>query len=270
MNVMDKFLLGAAGIAAYPPGATFGPRLLFDFEFLWLIAGSASCDFDGQRFEAPTGSILLGRPGMTDQYNWDTQQRTLLAFFHFSFDYSEGDWPQLKTWPILRPVAFEDVLPTMFRYVIGLARSDNPGKEVLIEAAIALMLRGFLTGHSAVLLEPHQDLPDAVQKALIAIRDALAQDPVKPVTLPALARAAHISPEYLCRLFRRHLNLGPLECAGLARLERAASLLVRSNLTVKQIADAVGCSRSWASRVIARFTREGPAGLVDGRENNGT
>jgi transcriptional regulator GlxA family with amidase domain len=45
---------------------------------------------------------------------------------------------------------------------------------------------------------------------------------------------------HLCRLFRRHLNLGPLECVGLARLERAASLLVRTNLPVKQIADVTG------------------------------
>jgi len=41
-------------------------------------------------------------------------------------------------------------------------------------------------------------------------------------------------------LFRRYLNLGPLECAGLARLERAASLLVRSNLPIRAVADTVG------------------------------
>lgn len=240
MNVMDKFLLGSTGVAAYPPGATFGPRLLFDFEFLWIITGSAKCSFDGQCIEAPAGTVLLGRPGMTDRYDWDTQQRTLLAFFHFSYDYSEGDWPELKTWPVSRRIGEEDILRTLFRYVIGLARTDKPGKEVLLESAVALMLRSFLTDSSAVLLEPHQDLPEAIQKSLKAIRKAMATDPVTPVTLPGLARAAHVSPEYLCRLFRRHLNLGPLECAALARLERAASLLVRSNLAVKEIADAVG------------------------------
>ncbi len=237
---MDKFLLGAAGITAYPPGTTFGPRLLFDFEFLWIIEGSAKCNFDGASFDAPADMVMLGRPGMTDRYDWDTRQRTLLAFFHFSFDYSEGDWTPLSQWPIFCPMASEDILRPLFRYVIGLARSNVSDKEVLQEAAVALMLRSFRTGQSAVLLDPHQDLPDAIQKALKAIREALAQDPVPPITLQGLAQAAHVSPEYLCRLFRRHLNLGPLECAGLARLERAASLLVRSNLSIKEIADAVG------------------------------
>lgn len=239
---MDKFLLGAAGIAAYPPGATFGPRLLFDFEFIWLITGSAKCQFNDHLIDAPAGTVLLARPGMTDRYDWDTKERTLLAFFHFSFDYSEGDWPALKDWPVVRKLDSEDILPTLFRYVIGLARTDQPGKEVLIEAAVALMVRGFLTGKSAVLLEPHQELPEAIQKALAAIRESMATDPVRPVTLKALAKAAHVSSEYLCRLFRKYLNLGPLECAGLARLERAASLLVRSNLSIKEIADAMGFS----------------------------
>jgi AraC-like DNA-binding protein len=237
---MDKFLLGAAGVATYPPGGTFGPRLLFDFEFLWIMEGSAKCNFDGQVFDAPAGTVLLGRPGITDRYDWDTHRRTILAFFHFSFDYSEGDWPPLNQWPILRTMALEDILRTLFRYVIGLARTNIPDKEVLLEAAVALMLRSHLNGQSAVLLDPHQRLPDAIQKALKAIREALAQDPTPPITLKSLAQAAHVSPEYLCRLFRRHLNLGPLECAGLARLERATSLLVHSNLAIKEIADAVG------------------------------
>jgi AraC-like DNA-binding protein len=240
MNVMDKFLLGAADIAAYPPGATFGPRLLYDFEFIWIITGSAHCRFNDEPVTAQVGSVLLGRPGMTDRYDWDTQERTLMAFFHFSFDYTEGDWPEMRQWPILRQTKSEDVLPTLFRYVIGLARSDKAGKEVLLESAVALMLRSFISGDSAVLLEPQQDIPEPIQKALKAIREALEKEPIETVTLADLSKAAHVSPEYLCRLFRRHLNLGPLECSGLARLERAASLLVRSNLSVKEIADAVG------------------------------
>ncbi|MCC6682630.1 MAG: AraC family transcriptional regulator [Phycisphaeraceae bacterium] len=239
-TVFDKFLFSTAGIAAYPPGATFGPKVLFDFEFLWIITGSARCRFDGQVFDAPTDTVLLGRPGMTHEYDWDTRQRTLHAFFHFSFDYSEGDWMPLSSWPILRPMSADDLLRPLFRYVIGLAQSNVPNKEVLLEPAVLLMLRSFRTGYSAVLLSPHQDLPAAVQMALFAIRESLIRNPVPPITLANLAKAAHVSPEYLCRLFRRHLHMGPMQCAGFARLERAAAMLIRSNLLINEIADAVG------------------------------
>ena len=37
----------------------------------------------------------------------------------------------------------------------------------------------------------------------------------------------------------------------------------------RSIAEAVGCSRSWVSRVVERFREEGMAGLTDRREDNG-
>jgi len=237
---MDKFLLSAAGVAAHPPGTTFGPRVLFDFEFVWIIEGSVRCRFDGQDFDAPPDTALLGRPGMTDAYDWDTQKRTVHAFFHFSFDYSEGGWTPLSQLPILRPMSADDLLRPLFRYVVGLAQSNVPDKDILLESAVLLMLQSFRSGHSTVLMNAHENLPDPVRKALVAIRQALDRDPVPPITLANLAKAAHVSPEYLCRLFRRHLHMGPMQCAGLARLERAAALLIRSNLLINEIADVVG------------------------------
>ena len=240
LATVDDLIVGHAGIAAYPPGAKFGPRLLHDFEFVWIIDGHAAANFDGQAVDAPAGTVLLGRPGITDQYDWDSTRRTIQAFFHFSFDYSTPGWLPLKDWPLHRQMASEDILRPLFRYVVGMAQNQTAAQSPLLEATVTLMLRAFLANQTAVALEPFEHLPPAIQKTLHAIRQALAHDPPVPITLKALARAAHVSPEYLCRLFRRHLNLGPLECAGLARLERAASLLVRSNLPVKQIADTVG------------------------------
>ena len=238
--LMDDLLLGQSGIAGYPPGATFGPRLLYDFEFIWIIEGSAKVELDEHRFVAPPGAVLLGRPGMTQRLDWDVRTRTIHAYLHFSFDYSAPGWPPLNQWPVVRQIASEDVLRPLFRYVIGLAHGTPAATPQLMESAVTLMLQSFLSGRTAVVPEPHEDLPPAVQKSLAAMRQALAQDPPAPLTLTRLARAAHVTPEHLCRLFKRHLNLGPLECAGLARLERAAALLVRTNLPVRQIADATG------------------------------
>ena len=240
LNPMDNLLVGSAGIAAYPPGATFGPRLLYDFQFLWIIEGNIAANFDQKKISALPDTILLGRPGMTDRYDWDRERRTILAYLHFSFDYSAPEWPPLKEWPLVRRITSNDILRPLFRYAVGLAQSSIPDRDQLLESTVTLMLHSFLSGQTAVAPEPFGKLPGAVEKALAAIRRALAQDPPLPITLEELARTAHVTAEHLCRLFRRHLNLGPLECAGLARLERAASLLVRSNLAVKEVADATG------------------------------
>ena len=80
----------------------------------------------------------------------------------------------------------------------------------------------------------------SVERALEAIRDAVYQTKPGRLSLADLAGNAHVTPEHLCRLFRKHLALGPLECLRLARLQFAATLLSRSNMAVKEVADASG------------------------------
>ena len=46
-------------------------------------------------------------------------------------------------------------------------------------------------------------------------------------------------------------------------------LLADQQLSRPRIAEAVGCSVSWANRVIGRFRKFGPASLHDGRADNG-
>ena len=89
---------------------------------------------------------------------------------------------------------------------------------------------------------PEGGAADPVEKVLRLIRDISLKEPSPSITLTQLARVAHVTPEHLCRLFRQSLDLGPLECVRLARLERAATLLGRSNLAIKQITQSTGFS----------------------------
>jgi len=66
------------------------------------------------------------------------------------------------------------------------------------------------------------------------------QDPPERLSLTELSKAVHTSPENLCRLFQKSLQLGPLEYAKLVRLDRAANLLRRTNQSLKQIAASTG------------------------------
>ncbi len=67
------------GFANYPPGATFGPRLLTDYEFVWMTEGDAQYRWGAQDVDAPQGTVLLGRPGVTDFFQWDARRPTQTA-----------------------------------------------------------------------------------------------------------------------------------------------------------------------------------------------
>ena len=209
-----------------------------DYEFVWIIEGHAVAYYDQQRIEAPPGSLLLCRPGMTDRYEWALDSRTIHAFFHFNFQSPRSGWPSIDSWPLIRQLPPDDIVRPLFRYVLAVHSVAEPLRSALLLPCVDLMARSFVSGKMATLLEPHSSFPPPVEAALKLIRENTFQEPSPPLNLQRLARAAHVTPEHLCRLFRRTLRRSPLECLRIARLERAATLLARSNLAVKQIADS--------------------------------
>ena len=228
------------GAVVYPPGATYGPAQLSEYEFVWIIEGDSMAYFDGQPLNAPAGTILLAHPYMTQRYEWAQLTRTVHAYFHFDFDSPAPPWPAPLGWPLVQTAPADDVLRPLFRYMLALVGQPEPLRSTLLTPCADLMVRSFVTGKQRLEAEPRTELPLPVEKTLEFIREAARRDPAPAIALADLARAAHVSPEHLCRLFRRSLNLGPLECLRLARLERAAALVGRSNLTFKEIAGTTG------------------------------
>ena len=64
--------------------------------------------------------------------------------------------------------------------------------------------------------------------------------PQRPWTLEHFAAAVDLSPSYLLRLFTRSTGVPPLKYLARWRLERAATLLVRSELAISDVAFEVG------------------------------
>ena len=64
----------------------------------------------------------------------------------------------------------------------------------------------------------------------------------KHFTLSELAKSVNLTPEHLCRLFKRELGMSPFRYLKLCRLQHACVLLETSHLSVKQIMFIVGYS----------------------------
>ena len=236
---------GGAGITTYPPGATFGPRILKEYEFVWIIEGASTANLDGRRLDAPPGAIILSRPGMTDYYEWAERTRTIHAYFHFRCDPLPPPWPDPSRWPLVEIMPSEDVLRPLFRYALMLLREPRAVRLPLLVPCVDMMVRAFVAGKTGLLAEPKENVPPPVEKAFDFIREAARRDPPATVALADIARAAHVSPEHLCRLFKSNLNTTPQECLRLMRLDRAAALVARSNLTFKEIAETTGFANAF-------------------------
>jgi transcriptional regulator GlxA family with amidase domain len=91
-------------------------------------------------------------------------------------------------------------------------------------------------------------------------RDLMDRHYAEPLDVPALARAALMSPGHFSRSFRAAFGETPYGYLMTRRVERAKALLRRGDLTVTEVCFAVGCTSlgSFSSR-FARLVGESPS-----------
>ncbi len=234
MSELDVTLPTGSGVATYPPGASFGPRRMRDWEFVWLLEGDAEYVWGETVAAAPEGSVVLCRPGATDSFRWDTHKRTRHAFFHFQVLHGPDDWAD---WPLVRGPEDDDVLRPLFRHVLTW---QDRGDPEMTRLTILTMLAAFRTGQRATGSIGREAWPPAVERACAFIAERLDADPAAPLPLPVLAAVACVTPEHLCRLFKATLGRSPAAAVRFARLDRAAVVLARSNYTVGEVAALYG------------------------------
>lgn len=234
-------------LADYPAGATYGPRRLQDYEFVWLLRGSAQWTVVGPATEPdeqaapPTthllraGQLALSRAGAIDSYQWDPQMDSTHAYVHFRL--RTADLGDERDWPAVRSLAAWPVLSGICSYLLDLAIQPSPAARRRIDHLVGVLLDVFVAGP---VIEIEDALPAQLAVLVDGVRDAWGREGVRIVTTDELAAAGNVSAGHLFRLFREHFGCGPARALELIRLSRAATALQRSNATIADIAHRSG------------------------------
>lgn len=118
-----------------------------------------------------------------------------------------------------------------------------------------------------------------VERALSWYTEHLARNP----SVKEVAEVIHVSPSHLRRLFAEVRQASPKELFRRVRIEKAQDLMGRTNLTLDEIAGPCGYASAshfcrdykathhftpstWRRRLIDRFTRPLPAGIIPVRQ----
>lgn len=232
------------GVASNPPAATFGPRVLLDYEFVWMIEGEATYRRGHEQIAVPRGSVVLCRPTQGDErdaFDWDRRRRSRHGYVHFDVAELPAGFPPPEDWPWTRALADGDIWRPLFLHLRTLASLPaEAGTEPLARQALGYLLAIFVRGHTAAGPLPAPDWPEPVRAATRHYTTKLEADPSAKVTLGELAEAACVTRAYLCRAFKRSTGRAPLAAVREHRLDRALAMLTRSNEPVAQVALACG------------------------------
>jgi AraC family transcriptional regulator len=233
-------------VADYPSRATFGPRRLMDYEFVWILRGSAiwtvrEVDFDDsfvgeQRYQLQPGMIGLARAGTVDSYQWDEFRTSTHAYVHFGIT-DAGELGTESAWPATRIMSGRPILEGICAYLLELAGQQTIRARNRSDQLVGLLLDLFVNGP---LQQPDRVLPAPLTALIEHVRLTWAKSGMRIVGAGELAVAASVSEGHIFRLFREHLGCGPARAFELVRLARAAVSLQRSNATISEIADLSG------------------------------
>ncbi|HTL53791.1 MAG TPA: AraC family transcriptional regulator [Planctomycetota bacterium] len=235
-----NFDFHGGGWATLPPGSTFGPRKLKDYEFLWVLEGRIRVKLDDWTSELEPGSVVLARDGMIDYYDWDPERQTRCVYLHFYFAPVDVLDPPPNEWPKVRHLPDGDVIRPLIQHVMWMLDARRTGGREQLHQAMRLLMMAYIAGDVHTRAETARELPEPVHRVFQFAQARFARDELASPTLSQLAEAAGVSEGYLCRLFRQAVGYGPLTALRLMRVDRAATILAESNLKVQEVAALTG------------------------------
>jgi len=234
-------------VVDYAPAATFGPRRLRDYEFVWVLRGSASWTVDDGTDRAPKsarlvpGTLALSRLGTVDSYHWAADRKSTHAWVHFDLA-DPASLPDPASWPTTRSLVDNPVLSGLCDYLVDLGTRPSAAARRRTDELVALLLDLFVTGPLA---DDGPVLPPHVDAAVSHVRVRWENDGLCIVDVADLAAAARVSAGHLFRTFRSAYGCGPARALELVRLSRAAVALQRSNAPLAEVARHTGFANAY-------------------------
>lgn len=241
--------LGHHGRVRTEPGWRLGEKwnaLLKDCD-LWVVwggRGSVRLDAAGTRSLAlRPGVCLWMRPGGLYLADHDPKHPLGVTYVHFELEERRrGTWravPRRQLPPEVFELADLEYVEAVLRRVRHLANRKEPAAQTLATNLFQGLLMDLESG---LLQAPVADHVTAQVHRRVCSEWAqrLREELPDARALSGLVRQSGYHPDHFARLFRQATGESPRDFVVRARLEKAAMLLRESELTVTEVAEALG------------------------------
>ena len=230
------------------PGWFWHSRPLGDHLLWCVLDGVGEMTFAGRVGQLGPGSCAVFQPGDAPVARHDPHRRLLVFGMHFDTD-APGDLPPPG------PVRVQD-LTLLDALARRCDRSHRRGGEMgARHSRLCLEHLLFLLREEAT-----ADALGPVEAQLDTITEAMRQDPGRRWAVAELARRAALSRAQFTRRFTAYTGLTPGRYLTRVRLVRAGELLTETNMSVTQIAAALGyVDVAYFSRQYKRHTGRPPS-----------
>lgn len=245
-----------------------GPRVIFDYEIIYLAEGEIDLMVEEKHYHVTPGSFILLRP--KQRHSFLSVGKELVHQPHVHFDLVEDEnspqvYVSFDDLPDIAPENYhlfrEDTLDEFYPNIPPVLHLDNAKsinsllmmiireKEERVVFSEELVNGLFIQMFSLMLREismknisaEKQQSNDRVDNNLAQqVREYLNNNLNRDISLDDLVESIHISKYYLCRQFKQVFGVSPIQYHLDSRISRAKQLLVTTDLSISTIAEMVG------------------------------
>ena len=237
LNITDIRCRGDYGAWRCPPGTAARMRLR-GYEFVWVREGGGLCRIADKTYNATAGDVLLLRPGQIVTWEFNASAPAVLCCFSFNASVPSW-WPAPEEWPVKRHVPARDILRPLFEYVVTQAQKRDDSMLPALVAIIEMIVVTFLRGPMNRDLEVAANYPQPMHRILQWLGQFMSLTPDRKVTLEDLASISGVCSTHLCRIFQKHMGIGPLEFIYVVRITKSLVGL-KAGLSVEEVARKFG------------------------------
>lgn len=228
-------------------------RLIVDHELVLIRRGAGSASIGDSTFRFDEGALLLIPPFVPHGIMQDLVDSAEHIAVHFDLSPSV---PRASTrlrerqpydvsiahcdpFPSRRLVPVGSGIDRALLRIIDLRDADDPVSRAEASAELTLVLLHLLRDARLGDADASPD-GDWQQQRMQRVAEWIDSHYVEALQVGDLALLAGLSPSHFSRIFRKWAGYSPMEYLKRARIEQARRLLAASDLSVKEIAAAVG------------------------------
>ncbi|BBH22627.1 hypothetical protein Back11_39720 [Paenibacillus baekrokdamisoli] len=254
------------------PGEHFGPRIISDYQWLFVQRGAGMVRIGSHRYRAQAGSLFCYGPGMPHSIQADMKEPFVLYGLHFTPSGYLSDMPYDLRGTIIA-VSEEQLLTCELTdqelpFYIQCGMWPLPFFEGLVEEynrehkMSPMLLRGIITQLVALLFRWVHSKAYAVSpldRLVESVKEQLMQKAEQAYDPSWLKQWTSYSSDYISRLFKERVGLAPHAYHLDKKLQAAKRLLEQTDLSSTDIAEKLAFgSVHYFCKWFKRFTGEQP------------
>lgn len=206
-------------------------KIVCNFHKLYyVIKGNCVIEIDGKKHLGERGTLFFIPAGTKHSYYQENDNYVTKHWVHFTFEANAKDPFKGLELPISVTVDHPKIMEKNFKIAYG--KAETTWETLLQQAKIMEILSEFLRLAGC----EEENAADPLQKVV----DYLGTHTAENLTVEKLAEIMHLHPNYFIRAFKQQTGMPPIKYLTLLKMERAKSLLERSNLPIGDISASLG------------------------------